>query len=98
MMRVCFILFFGMYLMGCAKPIQMEIPKNHPANPHASAAPETGQSDYLYHLPHPTDIEKEPGLPETGNAATRQHKADEKTGHGGHGSMSPKKPEGDHDH
>lgn len=97
-MRLCFLLLFCTYLMGCAKPIQMELPKDHPANPLASEAPERGRSDFWYHLPHHNDKAGESGLPGTGNTAAHQHKTDEKTGHAGHGSLSPKKAEGDHDH
>jgi hypothetical protein len=92
MMRICFILFFGIHLMGCTKPIQMEIPKDHPANPFAGAAPETDRSDYRYHLPHHTDMAKEPGL------AGTESQAEEKTGEAGHESMSPKGAGGAHDH
>lgn len=97
MMRYCLFLLFGIMLAGCAKPIQMDIPANHPANPEASAAPAKFQNDYIFHLPN-DDSNKE-SLP-AGNGHVPKPTPTESgmKDHLSHESMSPEKTGGNHAH
>ncbi len=97
MIRFFLFSFFGLLLAGCVKPVQMEIPKTHPANPEASAAPAVVQNDYIFHLPDDKLPEKSISA-ESGHAHGTGHHEDSTKNHTGHESMSPEKTGGEHAH
>jgi hypothetical protein len=96
-MHYCMILLFGILLAGCVKPVQMEIPADHPANPGASAAPAVVQNDYIFHLPDDKPPEKSASA-ESGHVPGMGHHEDSPKNHTGHESMSLEKTGGGHAH
>lgn len=97
MMHYCMILLFGILLAGCAKPIQMEIPTDHPANPKASAAPVAAQNNYIFHLPDGEPSEKSAPA-ENGHVHGSAHGKESLKSHSGNGSMTTEKTGGAHAH
>ena len=55
-MRFLFMIFLYLLLSCCkAEPIDLKIPKDHPANPQG-AVPRSNSSDYIYSLPISSDL------------------------------------------
>jgi hypothetical protein len=53
-MRFWVFLCLGLITAGCAPPLEITIPQDHPANPQAiSEAPEVDLHHYVYSLPSP---------------------------------------------
>ncbi len=97
MIRACLILIFSVLLTGCVKPVQMEIPIDHPANPEAGAAPATVQNDYIFHLPN-DDVPGESDSAKKGHVSDKAPAEAGMKSHSDHESMSSEKKGGEHGH
>lgn len=84
--------------LGCAKPIQLEIPLGHPANPQASAAPVPVHSHYRYRLPSDGALPGKTGSPEASGDSYKKSSGEDEAVHQEHKPMSSKKAGGGHEH
>ena len=96
-MRYCLYLLLGLLLAGCAKPVQMDIPADHPANPDASAAPAVVQNGYIFHLPN-NDLDKKSIPVKNGDVPVSKPAEGGMKDHLSHESTAPEKMGGTHAH
>ncbi len=75
-MRFHVILWLSLLLSGCAvQPIDLKIPKDHPANPGAAAVPPS-HSNYIYTLPTSSNFSEKAaviGRPDQGMSKASDH-------------------------
>jgi hypothetical protein len=98
MTRICLSFLFCVMALSCAKPVQLEIPLGHPANPQASAAPVPVHSHYRYHLPSDGELPGKTGSAEASEASSQKSSGEDEAIHKNHKPMSSEKAGGGHEH